>query len=464
VLRFGTDGVRGDAERDLTSRLVVALGRAVARVLHPPRVVIGRDTRVSGPRIEADLAAGLQGDGVETVSLGVLPTPAIAFIAATEGVPAAIVSASHNRWSDNGVKVIGADGRKLPDGVEAAIEAELERSSFVAFAARRDTRLADAQDSAELAALAAIGIPSFGADGAGADAYVAHLLSTLDGRRLDGLDVVLDCANGAGFDVGPRVLRAAGAQVRVLHAAPDGHNINDGCGSTHPELLRRTVAEHGAALGLALDGDGDRVIAVDERGELVDGDQLMTMTAIDMHARGTLRHSAIAVTVMSNLGLRRAMRADGIRVIETPVGDRHVVAAMQANDLVLGGEQSGHIVYSEYATTGDGLLTGLLVADLLRRANRPLSALAGQMTRVPQVLVNVRVARRVDVAASAVLDEAVRSIERELGETGRVLVRASGTEPLVRVMIEADAQAMADAAAERLRRVVTREFGRGEET
>ncbi|MDQ1450059.1 MAG: phosphoglucosamine mutase [Actinomycetota bacterium] len=464
MLRFGTDGVRGDAERDLTSRLVVGLGRAVARVLHPPRVVIGRDTRASGPRIEADLAAGLQGDGVETVSLGVLPTPAIAFIAATEGVPAAIVSASHNRWSDNGVKVIGADGRKLPDGVEAAIEAELERSSFVAFGARRDTRLAAAQDSGELAALAAIGIPSFGADGASADAYVAHLLSTLDGRGLDGLEVVLDCANGAGFDIGPRVLRAAGARVHVLHAAPDGRNINDGCGSTHPELLRRTVAEHGAALGLALDGDGDRVIAVDERGELVDGDQLMTMTAIDMHARGTLRHSAIAVTVMSNLGLRRAMRADGIRVIETPVGDRYVVAAMQTNDLVLGGEQSGHIVYSEYATTGDGLLTGLLVADLLRRANRPLSALAGQMTRVPQVLVNVRVARRVDVGASVVLDEAVRSIERELGETGRVLVRASGTEPLVRVMIEADAQAMADAAAERLRRVVTREFGRGEET
>jgi phosphoglucosamine mutase len=250
--------------------------------------------------------------------------------------------------------------------------------------------------------------------------------------------------------------------VRVLHAAPDGRNINDGCGSTHPEQLRRAVLEHGAALGLALDGDGDRVIAVDEQGELVDGDQLMAMTAIDMHERGTLRNAAIAVTVMSNLGLRRSMRANGIRVIETPVGDRHVVAAMQADDLVLGGEQSGHIVYSEYATTGDGLLTGLLVADLLRRTNRPLSALAAQMTRVPQVLVNVRVARRIDVAGSAVLDEAVRSIERELGETGRVLVRASGTEPLVRVMIEADAQEMADAAAERLRRVVTSEFGRAE--
>ena len=305
---------------------------------------------------------------------------------------------------------------------------------------------------------------SFEADGASADAYVAHLLSTLGGRRLDGLDVVLDCANGAGFDIGPRVLRDAGARVHVLHAAPDGRNINDGCGSTHPELLRRTVTERGAALGLALDGDGDRVIAVDERGELVDGDEIMTMTAIDMHARGALRNAAIAVTVMSNLGLHRAMRADDIRVIETPVGDRHVVAAMQTNDLVLGGEQSGHIVYSEYATTGDGLLTGLLVADLLRRTNRPLSALAAQMTRVPQVLVNVRVARRVDVAASVALDEAVRSIEEELGETGRVLVRASGTEPLVRVMIEADAQSVADAAAERLRSVVTSEFGSGEAT
>jgi phosphoglucosamine mutase len=462
VLRFGTDGVRGDADNDLPTWFVDALARAVARVLQPERVFVGRDTRASGPRIEAELAAGLRAEGVEPVLLGVLPTPAIAFVAAADGVPAAIVSASHNPWSDNGVKVIGADGRKLPDAAEAAIEAELETSSsFVTFATRRDTRLADAQDSGELAALAAIdtGTASFEADAPSADAYATHLLSTLGDRRLDGLEVVLDCANGAGFDVGPRVLRAAGANVRVLHAAPDGRNINDGCGSTHPELLRRTVVEQGAALGLALDGDGDRVIAVDERGELVDGDQLMTMTAIDMHARGALRNGAIAVTVMSNLGLRRAMRAGGIRVVETPVGDRHVVAAMQTNDLVLGGEQSGHIVYSEYATTGDGLLTGLLVCDLVRRTNRPLSALAAQMTRVPQVLVNVRVARRVDPATSTALTDAVRGIEQELGETGRVLVRASGTEPLVRVMIEADAQSVADAAAERLRSVVTSEFG-----
>jgi len=453
VLRFGTDGVRGDAEHDLTSDLVVALGRAVARVLSPPQVVIAGDTRRSGPRIEAELAAGLRAEGVEPVLLGVLPTPAIAFVAATRGVPATIVSASHNPWSDNGVKVIGPDGRKLPDAAEAAIEAELE--ALLAPERQRsrpEGGEARATHSAE---------PSFEADAASADAYVAHLLSTLAGRTLAGLDIVLDCANGAGFAVGPRVLHAAGARVHVLHDAPNGRNINADCGSTHPELLRRTVVERGAALGLALDGDGDLVIAVDEHGELVDGDQLMTMTAIDMHGRGALRNDAIAVTVMSNLGLRRALRAAGIDVVETPVGDRQVVAAMQAGDLVLGGEQSGHIVYAQYATTGDGLLTGLLVADLVRRTGRPLSELAAQMTRVPQVLVNVRVARRVDVGASAALTEAVRAVEHDLGDTGRVLVRASGTEPLVRVMIEADAQSVADAAAERLVGVVTSEFGGG---
>jgi phosphoglucosamine mutase len=449
VLRFGTDGVRGDADKDLPNRFVVALGRAVARVLNPERVLVGRDTRASGPRIEAALGAGLDSEVVETVSLGVLPTPAIAFLAATQGVPAAIVSASHNRWTDNGVKVIGADGCKLADGIEAGIEAELE----VEFGSTWDRRTFEYEPSA----------PSFEADPAAADAYVAHLLSTLHGAGLGGLDIVLDCANGAGFEVGPRVLRHAGARVHVVHAAPDGRNINDRCGSTYPELLQRTVVERGAALGLALDGDGDRVIAVDERGELVDGDEIMTMTAIDMHERGALRNGALAVSVMSNLGLRRALRSRAIDVVETPVGDRHVVAAMHAHGLVLGGEQSGHIVYSEYATTGDGLLTGLRIAELVRRTNRPLSAHAAQMTRVPQVLVNVKVARRVEVTESTALAQEVSAVEAELGESGRVLVRASGTEPLVRVMIEADAQSVADAAADRLRRVVIAEFGSRED-
>ncbi len=453
MLRFGTDGVRGDAENDLTTPYVVALGRAVARVLRPDRVLVGRDTRESGPRIVAGFAIGLRSEVVDATLLGVLPTPAIAFVAAQTGVPAAIVSASHNRWSDNGVKVIGADGRKLASAVESDIEAELE----LELGSTWDRR---SYPYEEIEA-------SFAADGSSAAAYEAHLLSTLlpdggDSGRLAGLEVVVDCANGAGFDVGPRVLRAAGARVHVLHAAPDGRNINDDCGSTYPESLRRAVVERGAALGLALDGDGDRVLAVDECGDLVDGDQIMTMTAVDLHDRAMLRNNAIAVTVMSNLGLRRALGRRDIGVVETPVGDRHVVAAMQALDLVLGGEQSGHIVFSQYATTGDGLLTGLHVAELLVRTGKPLSALAGQMTHVPQVLVNVRVARSVDVAASAVLDAAVREVEADLGETGRVLVRASGTEPLVRVMIEADDQSVADTAAARLRDVVISEFGAGE--
>ena len=452
MLRFGTDGVRGDSERDLTGPLVEALAKAVARVLRPDRVVVGRDTRASGPRLERELAAGLRAEGVAPVLVGVLPTPAIAFVATAAGVPAAIVSASHNPWSDNGVKVIGADGIKLPDAVEAAIEAELEAALGAAPDGIPGTARADA----------AAPEPTFGADPAAADVYVEHLLSTLRGRTLGGLSVVLDCANGAGFEVGPRVLRATGAQVQVLHAEPDGRNINDGCGSTHPDSLQRAVVEHGADLGLALDGDGDRVLAVDEHGDLVDGDQVMTMTAIDMHERGELRNDTIAVTVMSNLGLRRALRARGVGVVETPVGDRHVVAAMQAHDLVLGGEQSGHIVFAQHATTGDGLLTGLRVADLLCRSARPLSVLAAQMTRVPQVLVNVRVAGAADIEASAALRAAVRSVEAELGDTGRVLVRASGTEPLVRVMIEADVQSVADDAAERLRGVVTSQFGSGD--
>jgi phosphoglucosamine mutase len=448
VLRFGTDGVRGDADRDLPSPFIFALARAMARVLRPERVLIGRDTRASGPRIVSDLAQGLLAEGVTPVQLGVLPTPAIAFVAAQRREPAAIVSASHNRWSDNGVKVIGADGRKLPDGAEDAIERELE--ALVAEMAGRYGAAGTTRTGAPA--------PAFGADPAAADSYVEHLLSTLEGRSVAGLDVVIDCAHGAGFDLAPRVFRAAGTDVHVLHAEPSGHNINDGCGSTHPEALQAAVVRANAQLGLALDGDGDRMLAVDEHGTLVDGDQIMTMCAIDMHVRGKLRNDAIAVTVMSNLGLRRALRGAGIDVFETPVGDRHVVSAMHEHDLALGGEQSGHIVFADFATTGDGLLTGLRVADLVMRTGRPLSVLASQMQRVPQVLVNVRVNRRVDVGASAALGAAVREVEHDLGEGGRVLVRGSGTEPLVRIMIEADEQATADKAAAHLRAVVTAEF------
>ncbi len=436
MLRFGTDGVRGDANTDLTTPLIVALGQAAARVLGTGTFFIGRDTRESGPRIEADLARGLAAEGASVVSLGVAPTPAVAFLAQRAGAPAAIVSASHNPWQDNGVKLVGPDGRKLADATEAAIEALL----MVGFASERAADAAiERRDSSE-SSLAQVG---------DLDAYLAHLLGALDGRSLDGLRVVIDCAHGAAYEIGPRALRAAGAEVEVLHAAPDGRNIKDGCGSTDPSELRRAVVGHGADLGLALDGDADRVVAVDERGELVDGDQIMVMTALDWHERKMLRNDAIAVTVMSNLGLRRALAAGGVAIVETPVGDRSVTAAMAARDLAIGGEQSGHIVFADLATTGDGVLTGLIVADLVARRRVALSTLAASMTRLPQVLVNVRLARKIDLAEPG-LAQAVRDVEAELGDRGRVLVRSSGTEPLLRVMVEAPTSSEAEAAAARI--------------
>jgi phosphoglucosamine mutase len=438
VLRFGTDGVRGDAETELPSEFVVALGRAIAAVAAVHGIVlIGRDTRASGLRIEADLARGMAVEGVKAVSCGVLPTPAMAFLTGTD--PAAVISASHNPWTDNGVKVIGVDGRKLPDEAEAAIERALE-----AFVAQPQP--------------APSGMP-VEVSGTGAEAYTRHLVEALDGRDLRGLRVVLDCANGAAFEVAPRVFAQLGAGVDAIFASPDGRNINAQCGSMHPEALQLAVVERGADLGLAFDGDADRVIAVDENGAVVDGDQIITMSALDLAARGLLRNNAVAVTVMSNLGLQRALAAAGIGVVRTPVGDRHVVAAMQARDLVLGGEQSGHVVYASHATTGDGTLTGLLLCDLVRRSGRPLSELAAQMTRYPQVLANVRVRPGVDLEQAEALWEAVRAVERELGTEGRVLVRASGTEPLVRVMAEAESEEQARQTVTRLCALVEAEFG-----
>ena len=437
MLRFGTDGVRGDADTDLTTPLIVALGRAAARVLGAETFLIGRDTRESGPRIEADLARGLAAEGASVVALGVAPTPAVAFLAQRRAAPAAIVSASHNPWPDNGVKLVGPDGRKLGDEAEAAIEALLMGGFASEGAADAAVERRDSSESS----VARVG---------DLDAYLAHLLGALDGRSLDGLRVVIDCANGAAFDIGPRALRAAGAEVEVLHAAPDGRNINDACGSTDPSELQRAVVEHGADLGFALDGDADRVVAVDEQGELVDGDQIMVMTALDWHERGMLRNDAIAVTVMSNLGLRRALAGAGVGIAETPVGDRSVTAAMAAGDLAIGGEQSGHIVFADLATTGDGVLTGLIVGDLVTRRGVGLSTLAASMTRLPQVLVNVRLARKVDLAAEPGIGAAVREIEAELGDRGRVLVRSSGTEPLLRVMVEAPTSGEAEAAAARI--------------
>ena len=435
-LRFGTDGVRGDAETVLLDERVHRLGRAAATVLGR-KFVVGRDTRRSGPRIERALVAGLEAAGASVRSLGVAPTPAVAWEAASSGAAGAMISASHNPWPDNGIKLFAPGGTKLPDEVEARLEAVydgLEATAAPTGVAAGSNRESD-RWSAGPEVLAGYG-----------DAVVA----SLEGARLEGLRVVVDCANGAASDIAPAVLERLGATVRVLHAAPDGTNINAGCGSTHPDDVRAAVLATGCDVGLAFDGDADRVVAVDERGELVDGDQLIALCARDLRDRGRLAEDTVVVTVMSNLGFRRAMADAGIRVVETKVGDRYVLEALEAGGWSLGGEQSGHVIFRSRATTGDGLLTGVQVLDVLRRAGRPFSELATEaMTRVPQVLRNVAVTRPAPDIAERIAT-AIAAEETRLGERGRVLVRPSGTEPLVRVMVEALDPLEAEATAGRL--------------
>jgi phosphoglucosamine mutase len=436
TLRFGTDGVRGHAD-ELTDDLVVALGRAAGRVLAgalrsspSERFVIGRDTRMSGPRIESALVAGLASEGVGAEVIGVAPTPAVAWIAAARGVPAAMISASHNRYEDNGIKFFQAGGRKLSDEVEELLEEAVDE-------------LAGTETPDQVALP-----PSPGAGDL--ERYELAVAATVDSGSLAGRRVVIDCANGAAFEVAPRVLTRLGAAVEVLNAEPDGRNINDGCGSTHPDALAEAVVRTGAEVGLAFDGDADRVLAVDETGALVDGDHLIAICARDLRDRGRLQHETVVVTVMTNLGFRLAMAADGINVVETGVGDRYVLEALENGGFSLGGEQSGHVIFRDLATTGDGLLTGLQLLDALARARRPLSQLAAAaMTRLPQVLRNVTVARREPGLLDALAPD-IAAAEAELGDHGRVLVRASGTEPLVRVMVEAPDESQAEATAARL--------------
>ena len=448
MLKFGTDGVRGVANAELTPELALALGRAAVRVLGGDRFAVGRDTRRSGPLLEAALAAGLAAEGADVTLLGVVPTPEVAWWSVAEAAPAAMVSASHNPFGDNGIKLFSAGGRKLSDAVEQQLELELQRilGAVVSSgdAAARDDR--PVPTGAEVGRV----VPAAGAH----DGYAAAVVASIEGRRLDGLTAVVDCANGSAFAVAPRVLRELGVAVEVLHAAPDGTNINDGCGSTHPEDLARTVVARGADLGVAFDGDADRVLLVDAAGELVDGDQIIALCAIDRHERGTLADDSVVVTVMTNLGFRLAMEDRGIQVVETKVGDRYVLEALEAGALSLGGEQSGHVIFPELATTGDGLLTAVQALDVVARAGRPLAELAaGAMTRLPQVLRNVRVAER-DPAIVDRLAADVAAVEKRLGPRGRVLVRTSGTEPLVRVMAEAPTAAEAEAAVDELVRAV----------
>ncbi len=445
--KFGTDGVRGDADTELTPEFVAALGRAAVAVLGTEApFVIGRDTRQSGPRIERDITRGIEAAGGTVESLGVVPTPAVAFVAQQHDVPGVVISASHNPYRDNGIKLFAPGGVKLSDAQQRAIEMVLDDAGAhrrLAAPAAPSASGAPHGDVLVEAAIAARG------------EYVEHLVGALGGRRLDGLHVALDVANGAAFELAPQAFRSAGATVDVLHAQPDGTNINDCCGSTDPSALQSAVQTRGAQLGLAFDGDADRCIAVDEHGVIIDGDQIMVALARDLAAGGALAGNGVAVTVLSNLGLHQALAASGIDVVTTPVGDRHVFAAMEEHGYVLGGEQSGHVIVRRHATTGDGTLVGLLFADLVQRGGGSAAAVAGQMAKLPQVARNVR------VDGSATLREelwrdAVTEAEAELGTSGRVLVRLSGTEPVVRVMVEAPTQEQADSVASRLAATIAR--------
>jgi phosphoglucosamine mutase len=425
---------------ELTPELVRSLGRAAARVLEGDTFLVGRDPRESGPSLQAALSLGIAEEGKDVVDLGVVPTPAVAALSRSRGLPAAMISASHNPFSDNGVKFFAAGGRKLSDEVEERLESEIGVAS------------SDPKTGSDVGRLAVD--PDAVAD------YESRLLEAVAPGALDGLVVVLDCANGAAAHVAPEAFRRAGALVHVIADQPDGTNINAGCGSTHPALLQQTVVDQQADAGLAFDGDADRVLAVDGAGRLVDGDHLMAVCAIDMHERGQLHDDTVVVTVMTNLGFRRAMAERGITVVETQVGDRYVLEALEVGGWSLGGEQSGHVIFRDLATTGDGLLTGLVLLDAVRRSGRPLDELAaGAMTQLPQVLVNVPVSSRDGLDGASELWREVDAVEQELGERGRVLLRPSGTEPLVRVMVEAPSAAEAQGAADRLAAAVTRLLG-----
>jgi phosphoglucosamine mutase len=440
VALFGTDGVRGLANGDLTPELALAVASAAARVLiahdasHKPLAVVGRDPRASGEMLEAAVVAGLTSAGADVLLLGVLPTPAVAYLTASYGADVGVVlSASHNPMPDNGVKLFAAGGHKLPDEIEHEIEAAAAAGPVVRPIGAAIGRLRTADDALER--------------------YGAHLLSAQP-TRLDGLHVVVDCANGAASAVAPEVYRGAGAQVTAIAAHPDGLNINDGVGSTHLDHVAQAVRRSGAHLGIAHDGDADRCLAVDATGAVVDGDQLLAICALALREAGALKDDTVVATVMSNLGFHHAMRDAGIGVLTTAVGDRYVLETLRAKDLSLGGEQSGHIIFAETATTGDGLLTALHVMARLCTTGASLADLASMVRRLPQTLINVRVDDRDTVASSPIVATAVASAEDELGETGRVLLRPSGTEQLVRVMVEAATQEQADAVANRLAGVV----------
>ncbi|MCP3760085.1 phosphoglucosamine mutase [Streptomyces sp. TBY4] len=448
---FGTDGVRGVANADLTAELALGLSVAAAHVLaeagtfagHRATAVVGRDPRASGEFLEAAVVAGLASAGVDVLRVGVLPTPAVAYLTGALGADLGVMlSASHNAMPDNGIKFFARGGHKLADELEDRIETVYE----------------DHRTGAPWDRPTGAGVGRVSDYTEGFDKYVAHLMGVLP-NRLDGLKVVLDEAHGAAAYVSPEAFTRAGAEIVTIGAEPDGLNINDGCGSTHLGLLKQAVVAHGADLGIAHDGDADRCLAVDANGEEVDGDQILAVLALAMREAGHLREDTVVATVMSNLGFKLAMESEGINVVQTGVGDRYVLESMKQHGYALGGEQSGHVIILDHATTGDGTLTGLMLAARIAATGKPLAELTGVMTRLPQVLVNVPDVDKSRVTTSGELAAAVAEAERELGTTGRVLLRSSGTEPLVRVMVEAADIEQARAVAGRLADVVKSALG-----
>lgn len=442
---FGTDGVRGLANRDITAESALKIAQAAAIVLgeqarargQKPLAVIGRDPRVSGEFLAAAICAGLASSGVDVFDAGVIPTPATSFLTADLNADFGVmISASHNPAPDNGIKFFSRGGHKLEDAIEDAIEKALVAEPLTPIGAEigHVRAFADAKQR-----------------------YLVHLQGTLP-NSLKGIKVVVDCANGAASDLAHRAFEDAGAEVIVIGNDPDGYNINLGCGSTHLSALQAAVIEHGADAGIAHDGDADRALAVDATGAIVDGDQIMAILAVAAKSRGDLSRNTLVATVMSNLGLRVAMKQAGIEMIETKVGDRYVLEVIREGGYTLGGEQSGHLIFARYATTGDGILTGLQLLAQMSATGKSLRELASAMTVYPQVLINVPDVDKTKVDSDPELQKVVAEAEAELGEQGRVLLRASGTEPLVRVMVEAQDAGSAQSWAERIARVVEKQL------
>ncbi len=429
MLRFGTDGVRAEALTQLTPAFARALGSAASRVLGGTEIAIGRDTRESGPELQQAFAEGCASEGVTVRDLGVVPTPAVAWVCAADDLPGAMLSASHNPWQDNGIKLFSAGGRKLSDADQDIIQVELDAAYEAGYPLEPVEPIVVAGSI---------------------DRYIDAVVASIDGRDFSGSTVVLDSANGSASTTAKIIFERLGATVVSLADEPDGRNINNGVGSTHPEFVQAAVLEHGADAGFAFDGDADRIAAVGRDGAVIDGDRIIAMSALDRRERGRLAHDTVVITVMTNLGFRRAMEAEGVQIVETGVGDRYVLEALDAGSFSLGGEQSGHVIHRDLATTGDGVLTAVQLFDAVQRRGVDMGNWgASVMTRFPQVLENVRMAEKIPDLKIR-LEGAIAAEEAILGDSGRVLIRESGTEPVVRVMVEAADADLAQASTSRL--------------